>query len=903
MPKSIGVAIIARNVEKTIGNCIKSFADDVDDIVVVMAGESTDKTRELALAASPKVRLFDFEWIDDFAAARNFSFSKLNTEWVLWVDADDEVYLPENLKVVIEESPQEVGAIWLPYHYAMDEFGNVTTLYERERLMCSKFGWIWKGRIHETASPLAECKYIRSDKVIIRHNHLAGPSRHERNFRILEIINKEDPEDKRIWLYLGHQNFAAQNWMKATEWYLKFATDKDAIAIERFQAMCYCSKAMRMMRDRQAIDVALMAIELFPNYKDGYLELAHSCAMVGDFDKAIHWVSMSEVKDIMIEPPPIIFINPLEYTFTKFMLLSDCYMNKGNFAIAREMAVKAYEVRPLEDLKNHINFIRDMEARNSINNMYKTLAMELLKNKEIVKLEHLIKSTPYWLRDLPDYDQLQSGAEHYLSKVEDKPEILVNEDKSVVFNIANAVNPKEKLEEIEKEHDHITIIAPLPEENRKQINTYSLRDMEDIIQSKPGRHVLNLQREQNRIICEYDKSVPDNLIVRMFLGQGPEYWSPKTINEVGCGGSETSAALVAKEMAKSKCQPFIYAMDTQVWDGVIYRHYSKYNPSAISCHLFISSRQPQVFNDEINALQKWLWVHDIHCREFLSPEVASQLDVIVALSKWHAGHLKRVYPFLKDSEIIDMDNSPLTYEDNWTAHKFYEDATLLKVPRLAIIGDGIDTSRYAQLTEERKRFRFLWCSSPDRGLEELLNLWPLLKEKMPEAELKIFYGWEYFDQTLWIPEQRAFKERIRKLIQQDGVKWVGRIGQLELAKEQMRADAVIYPPPHSFRETYGIAFLEAQAAGMICFYRQNGALGETIGDRGVALRIDMTPEEIAEVISTTLHNTEKCDILRQNGRDYAMKRDWSVQAEKMLNLYKEVEVSYAKDRCPKSDSS
>ncbi len=143
--ETIGVGIIARNAGKTVKACIQSFAEHVDQIVVVLAGESTDNTKAEVQAASPKVEIFEIPWVDDFSAARNFSFSRLNTDWVLWVDADDEVYQAENLRKLIAEAIPEVGCLWFPYHYAIDEFGNVCTIYERERLLRAKSQWIWQG--------------------------------------------------------------------------------------------------------------------------------------------------------------------------------------------------------------------------------------------------------------------------------------------------------------------------------------------------------------------------------------------------------------------------------------------------------------------------------------------------------------------------------------------------------------------------------------------------------------------------------------------------------------------------------------------------------------------------------------------------------------------------------------
>mgnify|MGYP001572797320 CR=1 FL=1 len=890
--QTVGVALIVRNSEQTIANCVESFIEHVDQCVLVEAGKSIDKTpiilRELQ-AKYPKIELYQFEWIDDFSAARNFSFSKLKTDFYLWLDSDDVVFQAENLRMIAEMVKPEIGAIWFPYHYALDEFGNPTTIYERERLLRAKAGWIWRGRLHETVAPVNNCQYVRTDQVIVRHAHQAGDSRGERNFRILNIMYKEDPTDKRVWLYLAHQNFACQNWSKAAEWYVKFGRDQGAIALERYQAFCYCSKAMREMRDDQAVEVALMALELYPQYKDAYLELAQSYLVFGDYDKAIHFAKMSDVKDpLLTEPPAVIFINPLEYTFNKYALLAECYLKKNQLREAREYLVKAHEIRPVQDIKNNIAVIDQAIRREDISKGIKYLAVELLDTKELVKLPSLLAVCPYWYRESPEYAQIKEGVRGYTKDIADKPEVI--EGDNTIINIGNCVSPDETLAELEKNHDHITVIAPFPTPESKQIRTYCQKDIEELLMSRPGRNIINLQSEPSRIVCEFDHKAPDNLAVRFFVGQGLEYWSPKTISERGCGGSETSAALLAKALGKKGCQSIIYGMDNQTWDRVIYRPFSMFNPQSIQSHLFISSRVPDVFDAGIPAVQKWLWAHDICFWDRLTPDRAEQIDCIIALSHWHVDHLKRCYPWLKSAEVIDMDDQDKTYEDDWTVGEYYPEDTISKIPKIAIIGDAIDTSRFKGFKEDRVPYRFIWCSSPDRGLEELLSMWPLIKKAMPEATLKIFYGWEYFDSSLHIPEQRLFKQRIRELIRQEGVEWCGRVGQDILPHELKKADAMVYPP-HSFRETYGIAFLEAQAAGVMCFYRQNGALGETIGDRGIPLPMDSTPEQIVERIRTTLEDKQTCGKIRERAKKYGKSRDWEGQADKILLLYRRLNGS------------
>lgn len=889
--QTVSMALIVRNSEKTIKDCIESFVDVVDQVVVVLGGKSTDSTEAILKELQEKypiIEIYPFEWCDDFAAARNYSFSKVKSDWVMWVDSDDIIHNASRIKTMADSISPQVGAIWLPYHYAIDEFGNPTTVYERERILRFNCGWVWQGRVHETTAPLTPCQYVRTDEILILHRHLTGQPRGERNFKLLHIMEKEDPNDKRIWLYLGHQHFAGQNWDKAAEYYLKFGTDKETVPLERWQALCYCSRAMREFGDAQSVDVALMAIDLFPEYRDGYLELAHSYYRFNNYDKAIHFAKMANDKELIKDPPALIFVNPLDYTFNRLCLLADCYLRKTDLKTALQYFQDASKYRPIKEVQDAIANVNAMIRRTRVDDAVKVLAVELYNNKEYSKLPSLINAIPYWYRDLPEFAELLAGSQKYTSNLRNITDSVSDGERSVVVNIGSCLDPIGFLKGIDKNNDHVTVIAPMPGNDSKQINTYAQRDIEEIIASNEGRHLINLQREEKRIFIEYDKKMPTGLIVKIFTGPGYETWNPKKIIEVGEGGSETSAAWVSKELAARNCQPVIYASDNQVWDGVLYRNSQQFNPIYPPCDLFISSRIPDIFNTSINAEKKMLWVHDIHCGDRLSPEVASNIDAIIPLSKWHAKHLMRTYPFLKECEIIDMDgNIETAADDKYTPNTFYDGAKCFRLPKMAIIGDAILTERYKEYSNIKKHpHRFIWLSSPDRGLEQLLNMWPLIRKSWADAELKIYYGWNYFDNTLFIPAQRDLKSRLRELIKQEGVEWCGRIGQNELAIREMEASFLVYPPPHDFRETYGIAFLECQAAGVVCFYRPTGALGETLGSRGVQLPMEMKQADIVERIISTGNSTTLCNTLREMGRDYAMQRTWGKQTEKILALYK-----------------
>lgn len=83
---TLSLCMIVKNESDVLGRCLSCTKDIADEIIIVDTG-STDNTKEIAHGFTDKV--YDFEWCDDFATARNFSFSKASMDYTMWLDADD----------------------------------------------------------------------------------------------------------------------------------------------------------------------------------------------------------------------------------------------------------------------------------------------------------------------------------------------------------------------------------------------------------------------------------------------------------------------------------------------------------------------------------------------------------------------------------------------------------------------------------------------------------------------------------------------------------------------------------------------------------------------------------------------------------------------------------------------
>lgn len=172
--------MIVKDEEEVLARCINSAQEVVDEIIIVDTG-STDKTKEIASKFTDKI--YDFEWIDDFSAARNFAFSKATKEYIFWLDADD--LIPEediekfkDLKDTLDNS---VDSVTMLYNLGFDEKGNVTFSLRRNRLVKRTNNFQWCGFVHECL--VVGGKIINSDISIIHRKLKLATNRNLKIFQ------------------------------------------------------------------------------------------------------------------------------------------------------------------------------------------------------------------------------------------------------------------------------------------------------------------------------------------------------------------------------------------------------------------------------------------------------------------------------------------------------------------------------------------------------------------------------------------------------------------------------------------------------------------------------------------------------------------------------------------------
>jgi glycosyltransferase involved in cell wall biosynthesis len=175
-----------------------------------------------------------------------------------------------------------------------------------------------------------------------------------------------------------------------------------------------------------------------------------------------------------------------------------------------------------------------------------------------------------------------------------------------------------------------------------------------------------------------------------------------------------------------------------------------------------------------------------------------------------------------------------------------------------------------------------YYSSYDRGLLTLLEMWPEIREAVPDASLDIFYGWEGYDSMHRNnPTQMKWKWQMVRLLadlKPLGVTERGRVSHEELAAHMKRTKVWAYPT--TFAEISCITAMKAQAAGMIPVTTGCYALAETILDNKYTVKTDEIDTDEAkreEFIQTVIKALKSSDT--PDPKPAIEKFNWTVVAK------------------------
>ena len=285
---TISLCMIVKNEENILERCLDSVADLVDEIIIVDTG-SEDGTK--GVAAKYTDRIYDFEWVNDFSAARNFAFSMASMEYIYSADAD-EVITPENrerFRVMKETLLPEIEIVQMKYSNQL-QFQTVYNFDEeyRPKLFKRKRDFVWEAPIHET---------VRLEPVVydseIMITHLPAESHAKRD---LETFRKQCAAGYRLPKRL-HNLYARELMMAgdredfadAAEFFRVSAADIERSSEEVAQACCVVAKAARLAGDVVMFFKYASKIIAEEACSEICCELGQFYEDTGDYEEATVW--------------------------------------------------------------------------------------------------------------------------------------------------------------------------------------------------------------------------------------------------------------------------------------------------------------------------------------------------------------------------------------------------------------------------------------------------------------------------------------------------------------------------------------------------------------------------------------------------------------------------------------
>ncbi len=290
----ISCCMIVKNEINVLEKCVLSVKDKLeslcDEIVVIDTG-STDGTRELALELGCKV--FDFEWCNDFAKARNFSLECAKNDWVIIMDADEfigEVDLDSIEEFVTEKNRRIIGEGEV-FDYSDAEMQSYTVCVKSR--IFNKQEAHYKYMIHEI--PVMKDNSERNYKTlaieVFHTGYIEEIIKSKRKLeRNLELVTKElDKEfDLYLLMHLGKTYIGLERYEEALE-SLKSVLDSD----EAKKYTYYTDTAKEYIRcflKSNMFEEAMACEEYWNRCKndDGYVYfMGHVYMKNGCFEKAM----------------------------------------------------------------------------------------------------------------------------------------------------------------------------------------------------------------------------------------------------------------------------------------------------------------------------------------------------------------------------------------------------------------------------------------------------------------------------------------------------------------------------------------------------------------------------------------------------------------------------------------
>ena len=232
MDKAQGISVSACAIMKNEISHVEAWLNNVrvfaQEIIVVDTG-STDGTNEF-LAKQFDVKLISYEWQHDFAQAKNVALQEATGDWLVFTDADECFYQPQNIIEYLEQLDKKstsIEAIFCPIdNIDADSNNEIINSDVVPRIIRNYVGIKYMGAVHEQLTkggePWQDIKYVVADRnLAIRHTGYSTkviPFKHQRNYEILQQVMGKSHKPEMYYGFLSESLLGLEKYQEALEY-------------------------------------------------------------------------------------------------------------------------------------------------------------------------------------------------------------------------------------------------------------------------------------------------------------------------------------------------------------------------------------------------------------------------------------------------------------------------------------------------------------------------------------------------------------------------------------------------------------------------------------------------------------------------------------------------------------
>ncbi|MFM9277539.1 glycosyltransferase [Paenibacillus jiagnxiensis] len=223
--KRLSLCMILYNEELFLENCLNSVLQYVDEIVIVDTG-STDRTKEICQSFGAQI--YDFPWNGSFAQARNYGIERATGEWILYLDADEELVVKDESlwnKMLQDDKHCILGIPIINYYGDRHIDSNKAYLLAQYRLFRNGLGLRFENDIHEQLIIRKVLEDFTAAAVLpaVLHHYgyldsvATARNKHERNMSMLTRARDESDHNPWIDYHIASEYYRLKDYTKAFE--------------------------------------------------------------------------------------------------------------------------------------------------------------------------------------------------------------------------------------------------------------------------------------------------------------------------------------------------------------------------------------------------------------------------------------------------------------------------------------------------------------------------------------------------------------------------------------------------------------------------------------------------------------------------------------------------------------